>query len=156
MWFCPTRQRWRDANDVFRSHNGGREIEKASDLVEFYRSGGAPMAALDMFWWIPRTLEGLGTMRFPDPQLLKARISDPWPASMETHSAWIQPIASDWLMGRWDSDRRTVKSASGGHTFGGKIRSNNAAFVDGRVETRPYSAVQWQYVNNKGDGAYLY
>lgn len=156
MYFCPTRGRWKDAEDFYKSKSGGKGIQTCADLVAYYRHQGASMAFLDMFWWIPRPLEGLPDPKFPDPKLLDTRIPDPWPTKTEDSSASIQPIASDWLLGGWDNGRRVVTSASGGHTFRGKIRSNNALFADGHVETRPFSAVRWQCLNNKKETAYMY
>lgn len=156
MYFCPTRLRWDDANSFFRARTGQEGMQTGADLVAYYRHQGASMAFLDMFWWIPRPLEGLPGMKFPDPASLHARIPDPWPTKAEDPSAATKPIASDWLLGGWDSQTKTVTSASGGHTFRGKVRSNNALFADGHVETRPYPVVRWQSLNGQKTTAYLY
>ncbi len=156
MYFCPARRRWRVAVDFYRWKSVGKSIQTSADLISYYQLQGAAMAFLDMFWWVPRPLEGLGEMKFPDPEFLETRIQEPWPSKSEDPSAAIQPIASDWLLGGWDNVRRAVTSASGGHTFRSKIRSNNALFSDGHVETRPFATVRWQLLNHRKDAAYLY
>jgi prepilin-type N-terminal cleavage/methylation domain-containing protein len=156
MWFCPTRRRWTDANEFFRWKSGNREISSAADLIAYYGYQGSPMAGLDMFWWVPRPLEGLGTTKFPDPTLIKSRDSDPWPEKSEDVSAATKPIASDWLGAAWDTETGAAYAITGAHTFNGAIRSDNLAFADGHVETRPYSKVRWQCINVRGQFAYLY
>lgn len=161
MWSCPTHElRWRLMDQGFRSKSGGRGIVTATDLETFYRRDqGAAMAFPDMFWWVPRPLEGSSTLVFPDPKLLRTRIPDPWPTKLEDPSVNTQPIASDWLVATWDDDRNAPESASGGHSYGFKVRSNNAVFGDGHVETRPGSEVRWQLIQGggaRGRSAYLY
>jgi prepilin-type processing-associated H-X9-DG protein len=155
MWFCPMRKRWKNADEFFRWKYDGAVIANAGDFVKYFQSQGAAFAYLDTFWWVPRPLQEAPNIRYPDPELLITRIPDPWPVKMEDPSASIQPIASDWLLGSWNSTSSSVASASGAHTFDSKIRSSNAAFADGHVETRPYSAVKWQYRSQDGK-AYLY
>jgi hypothetical protein len=155
MWFCPTREKWNTANDFYRWKTG-KSIGTGADLVEYYHLQTAPMGFLDMFWWVPRPLEGLD-VDYPNPELLKTRTGEPWPGKIEDSTAATQPIASDWLIGDWDAERKVVTRASGGgHAFGGKIRSNNAVFTDAHVETRPYSKVQWQALSGDGRRAYMY
>ena len=155
MWYCPTRERWETLNE-FYEWKTGKTIETAADLVANYQVvSPAPMVGIDMFWWVPRPLEGLG-VAYPGPKLLTARTGAPWPTRIEDAAAATQPIASDWLMGTWDAGRKVVTSASGGHALGGRIRSNNAVFTDGHVETRPFSKVQWQALSDNGRHAYLY
>jgi hypothetical protein len=154
MWHCPTRHKWDTINEVYKWKTG-KAIGTGTDLVAHYQSAGTPMVALDMFWWVPRPLEGLD-VDYPNPELLKTRTGEPWPTKIEATTAATQPIASDWLSGEWDSERKVVPSASGGHMFGGKIRSNNAVFTDAHIETRPFSKVQWQALSGDGKRAYLY
>lgn len=161
MWFCPTHEeRWRNADEFRRFKSGGQGVVTPADLDTYYRlDQKASIAFPDLFWWVPRPLEGSSTLVFPDPKQLRTRIPDPWPTKMEDASAGIQPIASDWLVGTWDDDLKQVTSASLGHSFGGKVRNNNAAFADGHVETRPWSDVKWQMIQGGGAAgyrAYLY
>ena len=161
MWFCPTHEeRWRVADEFYRFKSGGRGIVTAADLETYYRRNQkAAMAFPDMFWWVPRPLEGSSTLVFPDAKLLRTRIPDPWPTKLEDSSVNTQPIASDWLVASWDDDLNAPGSASGGHSFGLKVRNNNAVFADGHVETRPWSAVKWQLIQGggaRGRLAYLY
>ena len=156
MWFCPTRRRWADANRFFRRKSGKGEIISAADLIEYSGYQGWPMASLDMFWWVPRPLEGLGNSKFPDPALMKSRDSDPWPEKAEDASATIKPIASDWLGAAWDRETSVPYAITGAHTINGAIRSDNLAFADGHVETRPYSKVRWQCLDARESFAYLY
>ena len=114
------------------------------------------MAFIDMFWWVPRPLEGLGRTKFPDPALTKSRSPEPWPEKPDDPSVTMKPIASDWLTGAWDDERKEARAITGAHTLNGSIRNDNLAFGDGHVETRPYSKVQWQAMSARGDFAYFY
>jgi hypothetical protein len=156
MWFCPTRHYWTQANEFFRWKTGNRKISSAADLIAYYGYQGSPIAFLDMFWWVPRPLEGLGTTKFPHPDLIKSPDSDPWPEKSDDASAATKPIASDLLLAAWDSETSVPYAITGAHTFNGAIRSDNLAFADGHVETRPYSKVRWQCIDQRGQGAYLY
>lgn len=154
MWYCPTRDRWDTANEFYKWKTG-KTMGTGPDLVAKERLSGSPIAGIDMFWWVPRHLEGLD-VDYPDPKLFKTRTGEPWPTKIEDPSATVQPIASDWLSGEWDPERKAVPSASGGHAFGHKIKNNNAVFADTHVETRPYPKVQWQALSGDGKHAFLY
>jgi hypothetical protein len=155
MWYCPTRKYWGLVTEYYEWKTG-KTIGTAADLINYYHLVDAPMAGIDMFWWVPRSLEGMN-VDFPDPKLLQTRTSIPWPTKIEDASAATQPIASDWLLGwDWDPQKKVVPHANGGHTFGGKIRNSNAVFTDAHVETRPFSKVQWQALSGDGKNAYMY
>jgi hypothetical protein len=157
LWYCPTRGGWNGING-FYEWKAGKRIETGADLVNYFHLVNAPTAGIDMFWWVPRRLEGLEA-RYPDPELIQSRSSQPWPTMIEDPAAAAQPIASDWLMGGWDAEKKVITSASGGHSLGpkgSKVRSNNAVFTDAHVETRPFSKVQWQALSGDGKNAYLY
>jgi prepilin-type N-terminal cleavage/methylation domain-containing protein len=160
MWFCPTRERsWQDADEDFRNHSGGRGITTAADLDAYYHFQKSAIAFPGLFWWVPRVLEGSRALVYPDPRLLPTPTPDPWPTRMEDATASAQPFATDPLLGDWDEALKAVTkvdngSTFGGHPFAGKCRSINAAFADGRVETRPFSAVKWRMIQHHS--AYLY
>ncbi len=158
MWYCPTRHKWDTINEVYKWKTG-KTIGTGADLVANYQLvSPAPMVGVDMFWWVPRPLEGLD-VNYPDPKVLETRTGEAWPTKIEDSTAATQPIASDWLMGGWDAERKVVtlpNGGSGGHRLGGKNRSNNAVFTDSHVETRPFSKVQWQALSGDGKSAYLY
>jgi prepilin-type N-terminal cleavage/methylation domain-containing protein len=93
MWYCPTRDKWDIINGSYKLETG-KTIETGADLVAHYHLTDTPMVPLDMFWWVPRPLEGLNTS-YPDPKLLKTRTGEPWPTKVEDATAATQPIASD-------------------------------------------------------------
>lgn len=160
MWFCPTREEsWKVTDDFFRWKTGGRGIVTPADFDAYFHFAGSSIAYGNMFWWVPRALEGSEKMTYPDPNLLETRIPDPWPTKMDDASASLQPIASDALAAAWNRDQKAFAWSNGGgsmrgHSFAGKVRNNNALFADGHVETRPRRVLKWQQIQH--DTAYLY
>lgn len=155
MWFCPTRKRWNDAETTYR-FSAGHGLNSTADLVAYFKQG-APAAALDMFWWIPRELEGSGGWKYPDPKLSKCRTPDGWPSRLEDPNGATQPFASDWLVANVDEATSGISGIrGGGHSYSGQIVNNNAAFVDGHVETRPFATLKWQMRGNSFGNAYFY
>jgi prepilin-type N-terminal cleavage/methylation domain-containing protein len=156
-WYCPTRGAWNGISGYYEWKTG-KMIGTGADLVNYFHLVNAPTVGVDMFWWVPRPLEGLDA-NYPDPKLIQTRTSEPWPTKIDDPTAATQPIASDWLTGGWDPEKKVVHSASGGHSLeprGSSIRSNNAVFADSHVETRPFSKVQWQALSGDGRNAYMY
>ena len=113
MWFCPTRERsWQNTDEEFRNHSGGRGIATAADLDAYYHFQKSAIAFPDLFWWVPRVLEGSKTLVYPDPKLLPTPTTDPWPTRLEDVSANLQPFATDPLLGDWDDGLKAVTKAS--------------------------------------------
>ncbi len=147
MWFCPTRARsFQMHGENFRLRTG-RDLRTPADLVnEFAVGQRMAFAGPDLFWWVPRRL-GESSLEFPDPKLLKTRVADAWPSRMDDATISTLPILSDWTMGEWDEARTTIQITGGGHAWPsivGPVKSSNAGFADGHVETRPRDKLQWQ------------
>jgi prepilin-type N-terminal cleavage/methylation domain-containing protein/prepilin-type processing-associated H-X9-DG protein len=142
MWFCPLRaERFEIHRENFRRLTG-RDLATPADLVqESEKVQGAAFAGPDLFWWVPRRL-GQSSLEFPDPKLMKTRVPDPWPSRMDDPTVSIMPFLSD------DTVRKRLSSGfvvtGGGHRWGGSLKNNNAAYVDGHVETRSAKQLQWQ------------
>jgi len=148
MWFCPLRtQRLEPHRRNFRNMKG-RELLTPADLVEEYATiQGAAFAFPDLFWWVPRRL-GESSLDFPDPRLMKTRVADAWPSRMDDTTISTMPFASDWTVGQRVSAEVSV--TGGGHSWGGKVRNNNAAYADGHVELRATKQLQWQAESPQG------
>jgi prepilin-type N-terminal cleavage/methylation domain-containing protein len=156
LWFCPLRSRWRDAHDTFRNVNG-RSLESIADLVSYYRDiQEAKYAFLDLNWWVPRALEGFSTLTYPDPSLIPARLQTPWPTKMDDSSLSTRPIISDWMMGSKSSSADGIQKASGAHAVGGKVQNCNAAYGDGRVETRSANQIRWELRITEDENRYIF
>ena len=158
MWFCPVRARsFTMHQENFRLRNG-RELSTPADLAEEFAVGQkAAFAFPDLFWWVPRRL-GDSSLSFPDPLLLKTRVPDAWPGRLDDPTISTMPILSDWTMGEWDDDRRTLKITGGNHAWPsivGPVKSSNSGFADGHVETRPAEKLRWQ-VEGRRFAVYLY
>ena len=154
--FCPLRSRLSDADNFIRSPAHPHGVSSADDLIFYFKEQKTPFAFLDLFWWVPRSLEGLANMKYPDPTLLESRLPGSWPLSSHGANTPMKPIASDWLLGQWDNRSRQVGSMSGGHGWRNDVTSCNSAYGDGHVDTVPRAKLMWQYLNNKKDSAYLY
>lgn len=154
VWFCPTHTNFERARENFRFLRG-RELSTAEDLIDFpVNYAKAAFFGPDFFWWVPRGLEG-STLEFPDPKLMQTRVSDPWPRRMDDTTISTMPIISDWLVGEWDEVNRKgiLLNNSGGHSWGGDLKSSNSGYADGHVETRPKARLLWQ---GKGPGRHVY
>lgn len=156
LWFCPTRTRWRFYDRTHRAVVGS-PLTTISNLTHFYRSiQGAPYAFPDLNWWIPRPLEGAPHLTYPDPTLVNTRLPTPWPTRTDDPNSTLRPFATDWMAGTRRKDSDGFKTAGGAHAFGGRIRSCNAAFLDGHVETRPAPALRWELQLNGTDVTHVF
>jgi prepilin-type processing-associated H-X9-DG protein len=142
LWFCPLRGKTFEVHRKnFRSMKG-RDLLTPTDLVEEYEKiQGAAFAFPDLFWWVPRRL-GESSLEFPDPKLMKTRVSDPWPSRMDDPTVSTMPFASDWTVGVKEGAGFAV--TGGGHRWAGSLKDNNAAYADGHVESRSAKQLQWQ------------
>ena len=155
MWFCPTRsKRFQTHRENFQQLRG-RDLVSPADLVdEFWSFQKSRFVFPDLFWWVPRNL-GTSSLEWPDPLLLTTRTPDPWPRRLDDPIISRQPFLSDSILGAWDEARNTgqIPTEYGGHAWGGAVKNSNSAYVDGHVETRPKSQLQWQA---KGPGNHVY
>jgi prepilin-type processing-associated H-X9-DG protein len=158
MWFCPARPNpFAVHSENFRLLRG-RPMASPTDLVdEFVNVQKAAFAGPDLFWWVPRKLTD-SSLEYPDPNRMETRVPDGWPRRLDDPTISTQPIISDWLVGEWDEVARTatITGGSGGHARGGEMKSINAGFADGHVETRPKAVLQWQAKGPRGHHAYIY
>ena len=157
MWFCPTRSRFQIHRENYRTLRA-REMTTPCDLVDKVVSAQkAAFAFGDWLWWVPRRL-GTSGIEFPDPTRMKTRIPDAWPQRLDDPNPATMPIISDWTVGQWDDDHRVMSLTGGGHAWPtrfGPVKSSNAGFADGHVETRPRKSLQWQ-VEGARSAVYVY
>jgi prepilin-type N-terminal cleavage/methylation domain-containing protein/prepilin-type processing-associated H-X9-DG protein len=143
LWFCPVRPEEFSEANRWSETTLNRSISTISDLNRYLASRhDNSFAILYHAWWVPRTSGGV---LFPGPGS-NARLTNGWPRKMEDASAALQPIISDYCFAA--GQQTNVARAGAGHSNGGKLRSVNAAFADGHVETRSRSQIQWQYYGN--------
>jgi len=155
-WYCPSRNAWNDIDAAFRSRNGGASLVTPKDLHKSFTSDqGAAIFGPDLCWWVPRPL-GDSTLVYPDPSISRTRQTNAWPRTLSDPNGAVRPIASDWTLAEWDEGSRATKATFGGHRLGGKMRSCNSAYMDGRVETRGPGQIQWEILNSPFDHAVLY
>jgi prepilin-type processing-associated H-X9-DG protein len=63
---------------------------------------------------------------------------------MDDPTVSIMPFLSDWTVERKGGTGSGFVGTGGGHRWGGSLKNNNAAYVDGHVETRSAKQLQWQ------------
>ena len=118
-----------------------------ADLVDEYVNVQKVAFGLsDWFWWVARRL-GTSGIEFPDPARMTTRVPEAWPRRVDDPNLATMPILSDWTLGQWDDGHRNWSLTGGGHarpTTLGPIKSSNAGFADGHVETRSRAQLQWQ------------
>jgi len=142
MWFCPVRPaEWDEASQWVQSKYN-RPLTSTDDLNRYlaFRYNGA-FVVLNHAWWVPRPLKSAPNLRFPS----ASRARDPigWPSKPEDIAARTQPVISDYCYTA--GSQTNVAKAGAGHSNGGQLRSVNAAYADGHVETRNRAIIQWQY-----------
>lgn len=156
LWFCSLRPYWEISNANFR-RTFDRDISTGADLVDSFKRGtGSIVVALDTFWWVPRPLEGVAQATFPDTTASVIRTSDPWPERLDQSSTTSRPLASDDTVGGGISPGGKVATISGGHRFSGRVRSSNALFPDGHVETKSVGGLTWEIANPSREFGYMY
>ncbi|HRI12525.1 MAG TPA: hypothetical protein PLX89_05915 [Verrucomicrobiota bacterium] len=150
LWFCPAKRNGRGfqlANEHFKARHPGQTLTTVEELTEVWREQAEFFGAIDYCWWVPRPLTG-STEVYPDPKLCRSRVPDGWPTRLEDPAGASQPILTDWALGSWNDDLTEVEiqEGNGGHEFPAyrTVRSLNALFVDGRVETRKRKELNWQ------------
>lgn len=147
MWFCPARPRQFEVHRVNFRTLRGREMTTPADLVDEYVNVQKVAFGLgDWFWWVARRL-GTSGIEFPDPARMTTRVPEAWPRRVDDPNLATMPILSDWTLGQWDDGHRNWSLTGGGHAWPttlGPIKSSNAGFADGHVETRSRAQLQWQ------------
>ena len=153
MWFCPLRlQRFNFHQENFRVLRG-RELSSIDDMVdEFANFQHSAFVFPDVFWWVPRRL-GESSLEYPDPKLMKTRLPDPWPRTIDDPHGLSQPFISDETWGQRDGNSWKPTQ---GHAWASVTRNSNSSFIDGHVETRPAAKLEWQVTSSLPDTVYMY
>ncbi|MEO8427902.1 MAG: prepilin-type N-terminal cleavage/methylation domain-containing protein [Verrucomicrobiota bacterium] len=156
MWYCPLRKTWLENSTSFRA-KFGRPLDTAGDLTKFFTVfQNSKYGFLDLNWWVPRSLAGSSTLTYPDVSLLRTRLNTPWPSKMDDATISTRPIVSDWMTGNKEISGDSFASASGAHTFGGRIRNINSGYADGHLETRSAGNIRWELQLTDGKNSYIF
>jgi prepilin-type N-terminal cleavage/methylation domain-containing protein/prepilin-type processing-associated H-X9-DG protein len=144
MWFCPTRPAEFEEANRWCQTSLNRPLTGTDDLNRYlaFRYNGT-FVVLNHAWWVPRPLRNAPSVVFPSPGPGRSRDNVGWPTKPDDLAARTQPVISDYCF--TSGSQTNVARAGAGHSAGGQVRSVNAGFADGHVETRPRSRVQWQY-----------
>lgn len=144
MWFCPVRSmEFAEANN-WSVANLTRALSSPDDLNKYFlaRYNGT-FAILNHAWWVPRKA-GLTGIAFPGVGYgMRTRGTNGWPTRVEDPLGAIQPVITDYCNA--PGLQTLITKARNGHAQGDEVRSVNAAYVDGHVETRPRRIIEWQY-----------
>lgn len=145
MWFCPVRPQEFDLANSWAVTNLSRPLANTDDLNKYllsiYPAGN--FVVLYHAWWVPRQ-SGLTTIKFPGSGFgMRSRTTNGWPTRLDDPLGAIKPIITDYCNA--GGIQTNIANARNGHALGNDVRSVNAAFVDGHVETHQRSAIQWQY-----------
>ena len=158
LWFCPVRSTEYDFVSSEFVTTYGHTIVTANDIANALKlphSAGEPSTAFPVLfhcWWIPRLFSPFSTLIFPSTTSGTCRTTDGWPIKTTDTIASRQPIISDYCYtGAGDTN---VADAAAGHSVGNNLRSVNATFGDGHVETHPRAQVLWQYYGGNGTAFY--
>jgi prepilin-type processing-associated H-X9-DG protein len=144
MWFCPVRPEEFALADNWSVQHLLRPISSPADLNSYFAAiYNGTFAVLYHAWWVPRPINNTFDFPVPGYASTRSRETNGWPRRLEDRIAASQPIISDYCYA--PGFRTNIASARAGHSMGEKLISVNQAFADGHVETRPRSAIQWQY-----------
>ncbi|MCS7338074.1 MAG: prepilin-type N-terminal cleavage/methylation domain-containing protein [Verrucomicrobiae bacterium] len=173
MWFDPVRPREFDEANQWVQARLGHPIQSVEDLKYYLHNSWQGQLLLNHNYWVPRyqnnwfptDYSGKGPGYVPE----WARGTDPaifgWPRKTSDKAAPRVPfISCACASGRGgtknlDSPRPASPEVDNiapktGHFYGGRFRSVNAAFADGRVEGRPAKKVRAVYTT--GDTYWFY
>jgi len=144
MWFCPVRPQEYDAANAWSSQNLSRSLSSTEDLNQYFRARyNNTFAILYHSWWVPRKA-GYTGIAFPGVGFgMRTHGTNGWPTRLEDPLGAFQPILTDYCNA--GGLQTSITKARNGHSVGDEVRSVNAAYVDGHVETRPRSKIEWQY-----------
>ena len=149
MWFCPVRPAEFEAANSWAMTLLHRPISSTADLNRYLGARyNSTFAVLNHAWWVPRPIEGVAGSAFPAPGFAGTycRDTNGWPRRLEDRVGAIQPIISDYCF--TSGFQTNVAKAGAGHSMGTRLRSVNAAYADGHVESRARAVIQWQYAGN--------
>lgn len=156
MWFCPLRQRWQNASEFFQSKTG-KPMETIDDYVKYFTdTQHAKYGGGDLNWWVPRSMEGAPALTYPDALLLPARLKTPWPSKIDDATISTRPIISDWMLGAKDPSGDSFVTASGAHSFAGKIRNINLGYADGHVAAHSTGQMKWELRLGSNEDYYVF
>jgi len=144
MWFCPVRsQEFEDAN-AWSVQNLSHALSNTDELNQYFRARyNNTFAVLYHSWWVPR-LAGLTGVAFPGVGFgMRTNGTNGWPTRVDDPLGAIQPVITDYCNA--PGLQTSVDKARNGHSIGTNVRSVNAGYVDGHVETRRRSIINWQY-----------
>ena len=145
MWYCPDRIKSYQIHTRNFQEEFGKPMVYIDDLSKaFTEIQGATYAFIDLNWWVPRSLEGTKDLTYPDVSLLPTRLDIPWPSTVDSGHISTRPIISDKLNGVKKEASDGLAKGTGGHTYGGKIKSCNSGYADGHVESRPIKDIKWE------------
>jgi prepilin-type N-terminal cleavage/methylation domain-containing protein/prepilin-type processing-associated H-X9-DG protein len=144
MWFCPVRPEEYHGANAWSVQNLSRSLSSTDDLNQYFRARyNNTFAILFHSWWVPRKA-GLTGVAFPGVGFgMRTRGTNGWPTRVDDPLGAIQPIITDYCSA--GGLQTSISMARNGHAVGNDVRSVNAAFVDGHVETHPRSKIEWQY-----------
>ena len=142
MWFCPTRLAEFDEANKWVTAQYNHPLTATDDLNRYlaFRYNGT-FIVLNHAWWVPRPLKSAPNVTFPSGTHGRDPIG--WPTKPDDLAARTQPVISDYCFTH--GNVTNVAKAGAGHSVGNQLRSVNAAYADGHVESRRRSIVQWQY-----------
>jgi len=154
FWYCPTKHTWKRMNDYFRSVNQNSSIQNEIDIAQFFQQAKSPIASLDMSWWVPRPFDLDPNIFYPDPQRSRTSDQTPWPTRSDEPPT--KPIVTDTVVSAWDKGSQKAHSFGQGHSYNSKLVNANLAYIDGRVETKLPSQIQWRILAASEDHAVAY
>ena len=152
LWFCPVRPDEYDVANQRLVTSFNRDIVSTDDLNTSLRlvySGN--FCVINHAWWVPRQVVGApAKFVFPSPVsgLGTCRTTDGWPVQTTDLIVGLQPIITDYCYVAGPTLQTNVELAGAGHPINGSVRSVNATFADGHVESHPHSQISWQYFGN--------
>ena len=151
LWFCPASTKaFNQARDLYLAKHPAKPFSKPDDLIVYWSDQGLDFGSLEYSWFVPRLI-GDSDQAYPDATLSTSRVQDGWPKRTEDPSGASQPIMTDKVYAHWNETRTALENWAGGHRSSPlRMKSINALFVDGRVETRIRSTLQWQMDGGPG------
>jgi prepilin-type N-terminal cleavage/methylation domain-containing protein/prepilin-type processing-associated H-X9-DG protein len=165
MWFCPARDDFNRVNTIFMaSVTPSHDIRTLDDLILALQYGGIgsgnKFSVAYYNFWVPRTWNngkggpvpitpnpnGAGGIYVPTDEMTLG-----WPKKTSDLNLSIRPVLSDLCNGNQNGMTKGLASVGvkasdqGPHIYNSTIKSLNAGFADGHVETRGPQSLSWHY-----------